>query len=333
MIDMDKMRTEIKKIMKNEDLKYIIGYEKGTYGWRISPLFAKTDDDIDKFIFSPLCINNLVTYTVLEEKLPLPKGEKAEKKKIGIIVKGCDSRACLQLIQEKAISRDEILLIGVPCNGIIDPKKMQKMYKNELSIIDVEDNKDKYFIKISGKKTEVLKDKLIFENCKTCEYQTPVIYDILIGEETKDKKTTEYSEDEKYFTVNEIEKKSINQRWDYWQENFDRCIRCYACRSACPICNCNECMAEKLNPIWIRRSVNSTENMGFHVLKAYHTAGRCIGCGTCERVCPMNIPLTNLYKKVEKDVIELFDYKPGLNEEDKPLFSVYKEDDTNENIL
>ena len=327
MADLAKMRNEIKKIVQRDDVKYVIGYEKGTYGWKISPSFAKTPEDVDRFIFSPLCVNNLTVYTVLEEKLPLPKGEKEEKKKTGIVVKGCDSRAVVQLIQKKAISRNDVIIIGVPCSGVVDPKKMKEMFGKEFGNIAIGENGEKYLIEIDGKKKEVLKDELISENCKTCQYQNPVACDILIGDEIEERKEENYSE------VKELEEKSIEERWDYWKDKFEQCIRCYACRNCCPICNCKECMAEKLTPVWIRRSVNLSENAGFHIMRAFHTAGRCVGCGSCERVCPMSIPLSKLYKKVEKDVIELFDYRAGLDEEEKPLLVAYSVDDSNEYIL
>jgi coenzyme F420-reducing hydrogenase beta subunit len=327
MADLAKMRNEIKKIVQRDDVKYVIGYEKGTYGWRVSPSFARTPEEVDKFIFSPLCVNNLAVYLVLEEKLPLPKGVEEEKKKIGIVVKGCDSRSVVQLVQEKAISRDDVVILGVPCSGVVDPRKMKEMFGKEIGTVAIEDKGEKYVIVIDGKKREVLKEELVSENCKTCQYQNPVISDILIGDEIKEKKEQNYSK------VKELEEKSTQERWDYWKEKFEKCIRCYACRNCCPVCNCKECMAEKTTPVWIRRSVNLSENAGFHIMRSLHTAGRCIGCGSCERVCPMNIPLSKLYKKVEKDVIELFDYRAGLDEEEKPLLSVYSVDDSNEYIL
>jgi len=327
MVDLENMKKQIKEIVKREDVKYVVGYQEGTYGGRVSPSFARTPEEVDKFIFSPLCCNNLVAYLVLEEKLPLPRGTKEDKKKTGIIVKGCDSRAVVQLIQEKAISRDDVIIIGIPCSGVIDPKKMKEMLGKESGRVEVEENGDNYVIGIDGKKREVPKEQLMAGNCQTCQYQNPVIYDILVGDEIQEKK------EEKYRSAKELEEKSLPERWDYWQEKFTRCIRCYACRNSCPLCNCQECMAEKLTPVWIRRSVNCSENTAFHIMRAFHTAGRCVGCGSCERVCPMNIPLTELYKKVEKDVIDLFDYRPGLDPEKKPLLSTYKVDDLNENIL
>ena len=68
-------------------------------------------------------------------------------------------------------------------------------------------------------------------------------------------------------------------------------------------------------------------------MRAFHLAGRCIGCGECERASPMGIPLTELNKKLEKDVKELFEYKSGLDAEEKPLLAMFKPDDPEEFIL
>jgi Na+-translocating ferredoxin:NAD+ oxidoreductase RnfC subunit len=68
-------------------------------------------------------------------------------------------------------------------------------------------------------------------------------------------------------------------------------------------------------------------------MRAFHLAGRCIGCGECERVCPMGLPLMKLNKKIEKEIKELFDYKPGIDTEQKPLLAMFKPDDPEEFIL
>jgi Na+-translocating ferredoxin:NAD+ oxidoreductase RnfC subunit len=67
-------------------------------------------------------------------------------------------------------------------------------------------------------------------------------------------------------------------------------------------------------------------------MRAFHLAGRCTGCAECERVCPMDIPLMLLNKKLEKEIKELFDYAPGINPKNKPLFAMYKPDDPEEDI-
>jgi Na+-translocating ferredoxin:NAD+ oxidoreductase RnfC subunit len=92
-------------------------------------------------------------------------------------------------------------------------------------------------------------------------------------------------------------------------------------------------MVDQLNPQWVRRSVNISENTAWNIMRAFHLAGRCIECGECERVCPVGIPLVELNKKLEKDVKEMFDYTSGLDAENKPLLAMFKPDDPEEFIL
>jgi ferredoxin len=317
----------VKRILKSGNVKYVIGYEKGTYGWRVTPLFARTEEEAERFIFSPLCMHNLLTYITLEDKPPLPRGTKENKQKVGIIVKGCDSRAAVQLINEKVVERDDLILIGIPCSGVVDPKKMKSLCSGMTGNIEVRENGEAYTITGDNGTKEVSRETLLCENCKTCEYQNPVLCDTLIGKETGKKM------EETYRRVSEIEEKPVDERFSFWKEHFDRCIRCYACRNSCPVCCCEDCMAEKLEPVWIRRSVDAGENTAFHVLRAFHMAGRCAGCGSCERACPVNIPLTLLYKKIEKSALELFDNMAGITLEEKPLLASYRDDDSNDTIL
>ena len=99
------------------------------------------------------------------------------------------------------------------------------------------------------------------------------------------------------------------------------------------MCYCKKCIAEELRPAWIGRSVNLSENTAWNLIRAYHLAGRCIDCGECERVCPMDLPLRELNRKMAKDVFELFDYKAGINLDGKPVLAVYKPDDPEDFIL
>lgn len=321
------LKGEIEKILMREDVKYIIGYEKGTYGFNVSPLFIEEREDLERLIVSPLCIYNLATYIKLEkkEKTPLQKGEKPEEKKIALLSKGCDSRAIVKLISEKGISRNEILILGIPCQGVVDLKKLEKKFPNVLEG-DVTERGDKFVVICDGREYEVPKEELLPEKCKYCEIPNPIIYDVLIGEMVEKK-------EENYEKVRELEHKGIEERRRYWEEKFSRCIRCYACRDVCPLCYCEDCTLEKLNPQWIRRSVNISENTAFHITRAFHLAGRCASCGECERVCPMNIPLMELNKKMEKDVKELFNFIAGIDPEQKHLLTVFNPDDQEEFIM
>jgi ferredoxin len=318
------MREEVKKLLTRDDVQYAIGYEKGSYGFRSAPSFAFAPEDVDKFIFSPLCTHNLAIYPLLEEKLPLPRGQTAEKKKIVLLAKGCDSRSIVQIMLEKGLDREDIIVVGIPCTGIVDPKKIMAMFPDVEG--DVEEKDSKYIVTVDGKSEEVPKGDLLLEKCNRCEYPNPVVYDILLGDSVEPREG-DFEED-----VRELEQRSSDEKWSYWEDKFEQCIRCYACRNVCPMCYCKECAVDNLRPQLVRRSVNISENTAWHVLRAFHHTGRCIDCGECERVCPMNIPLTSLNRKVEKDVKEMFGYVPGTDPECKPLLVTYKPDDPEEFI-
>lgn len=323
-MDFDKVKAEAKGMLSRGEIKCIIGYEKGTYGFRISPSFAFTPEDVDKFILTPLCANNLVTYLKLERRPPLPQGVKPDNRKVALFVKGCDSRAILQLIAEKNLSRDDVFIFGVPCAGRIDLRKVENMFPHIRKADVVEKNED-FAVIIEGREHLIPREKLIFDRCKSCEHPNPLIYDLLIGGEISGGKTH-------YNDVAELEKKTIDERWNYWRAHFKRCIRCNACRDICPICYCEDCILERLKPQWLNRSVNVNDNAVYHLTRAYHVAGRCISCGECERACPMHLPLMKLYRKLEKDIKELFDYTPGLTMEEKHLLTTFKPEDSEEFI-
>jgi ferredoxin len=327
MVNEKQLKEAVKKLVSRDDVKYVIGYEKGTCGFQVTPSFACTPEDAERFIFSPLCVNNLTVYLMLEEKPPLRKGEKEDTRKVGLVAKGCDARAVVQIIQEKGLKREDVVIVGIPCTGVIDQKKINAKFPHQVKNVDVREEGEKFVVTINGTTHKIPKEELLCEKCKHCEYPTPVIYDVLIGDEVKSTKKEDYED------IKMLEKKSLKEKWEFWEKQFDRCIRCYACRNACPLCYCKECIVDQLSPQWIRRSVNLSENTVWNLIRAYHLTGRCIGCGECERACPMGIPLTKLNKKIEKDIKEMFEYTSGINAEEKPLLAMFKPNDTEETIL
>jgi len=133
--------------------------------------------------------------------------------------------------------------------------------------------------------------------------------------------------------VEELEKKPPSERWAFWREQLDRCIRCGACRQACPMCYCDSCIASINQPQWLETSAHPQGNMAWNITRAFHLAGRCIGCGECERSCPVDIPLMLLNRFLARQVKAHFGYLAGYDTEEYQPFAAYKCDDKQDFIL
>lgn len=187
------------------------------------------------------------------------------------------------------------------------------------------ENRDVYII---GVVCEGMGDPELQEKCRFCNVHTPVIYDELIGEPVD----IEYANGE-FANVEKLEQMSPEERWEFWQKEFEKCIKCYACRQVCPLCHCRRCITDKNQPQWIDPAPHPLGNFSWNFIRAFHLAGRCIECGECERACPVNIPLMLVNKKMTKDVLELYNYRAGYDPKTVPPIACWRETDDQSFIL
>jgi formate dehydrogenase subunit beta len=275
-----KIREEARRLLVERKVDIFIGYGPGYDETHPMPTFIEAEDEVERLVYNEYCVFNLTRYLV----------EMDEDKKVGLVVKGCDSRSLIVLLQENKLKREQLIVVGVPCEGIKDQDSHE-----------------------------------ILKKCKVCRYHQPVISDITMGTiEEKEPEGDPYQE------VAELEKKSSEERWNYWSEELARCIRCYACRKICPLCYCDPCFVDQTQPQWVEKSIKPSANLNFHLTRAFHLAGRCVDCGECERACPMGISLRNLNKKLEKECESLFKQIAGVDPEEKPALITLSKTDPDE---
>ena len=270
-------------------------------------------------MINPFIVNNLSVF------LTELKG------RVGIVAKGCDSRSIVSLIQDNKVAREDVVILGVPCSGIIDLAKVEKLVaKDRDEIEDISRDGDKVVVTVGGEQHEFATAEVLFDNCLGCELPSPEEYDILLGEPTAP--ASDAGKASSREQIGQLEKMPPDQRWEFWKNEFDRCIRCYACRSVCPACFCERCFVEESEPQWLLPVPRWQDNLMFQIVRNIHVAGRCTDCGECERACPVNIPLRSLTREMYDLVDELFHYRAGRDKEAEPLMAAYDTKDTEDFI-
>ncbi|MFV0423726.1 4Fe-4S dicluster domain-containing protein [Oleidesulfovibrio sp.] len=296
------------------DLDMVLGWEQGFDSAHMRPLYIREEQDIERLVLNPLCVHSLATY------LPGLLRGGGNEKKVGIVVKGCDSRAVIQLIQENLIPRERVVMFGFGCNGIVSLQKIEAIAGDSGYMESVEFTGDKVVVSVDGKKTEIPMADVASGKCATCRHHNAIDADHFAGPRAEDGEVPA-----KHPTLEEFEKLSLPERFAFWQEQMRRCVRCYACRNTCPMCVCRDhCIATSRDPHWLSQDTNTAENFMFQMIHVMHLAGRCVECGECERACPLDIPIMLLRRSMNESVKELFDYSSGTDKDATPPLLTYK---------
>lgn len=319
----DDLKAAAKKLFEEGKIDLLIGYEKGTLPLRTTPCFATSAGDCDRLVWDGFCSNNLAVYL---PRLFFKEGRPKEWKppRVAVVAKGCDGRSLVGLVKEKQVPRENLVILGVPCRGVVDLKKVEAALDGKLPAGGQLADDGTLTVHVDGGKDIRLgRDEVIFDSCKGCSYPDAPVCDIRLGKELPEKQA-----EADFGEVAEFEAKSPKERWDAFVAEISKCIRCYACRQACPNCYCATCFAEQTQPRWIGVGTDLTEVMIYHLGRIFHQAGRCVDCGACVRACPMDIDLRLFTRKMLKDVRELFGYEAGISlEEPPPLCTFRMEDD------
>ncbi len=324
---MTSVQEEIRKtagqLLTEAKADLVIGFGKGSLPMRAMPCFIREPDAAKQLVWNSYCLNNLAVYLPkcfapdprLKEQKPPPK--------VAIILKGCDGRSAIGLIKEQQVPRENLVIIAVPCDGMLEATVAQRLI-GENEIISAEERNGTVTIKDdTGKQTKFSRDQLLAEVCRFCTNRTAPVHDIAIGQITEAE--SELAPDDR---LEKFSKKSIQERWKQFCREISKCMLCKACRSACPNCYCKLCFTDQTRPNWTGSGGELRDVISYHLGRMFHQAGRCVDCGACVRACPMGIDLRTFTYKLIKDAKELFDYTAGLDLEQAPLLMQFSAGDS-----
>jgi len=311
----DLIRKEAREVLSDGKVDVVIGYGEGDNPMRVQPVFIHKPEEVNKLIWPSFGLINLANY-LLRYRIG--------KERIGIVAKGCDSRSIVALLKENQIERERLHIIGVNCPGMLS-RQLARQKVGE--IISASSNGEKWLFETAEGSKEVSCFDLMPSNCLACRHHAPIISNVVVGEVISEPEGDGYDE------IREFEKKSSSERYDYLIQEMSRCVRCYACRQACPTCNCDECFVDITQPRWVDKGLEPTDLAIWQLIRVYHQAGRCVDCGACEEACPVGVPLLWLTRKMNLIVRERFEFEAGLDPDALPPLANYKKDDPQEFIL
>jgi ferredoxin len=278
------IQKHARELLEGGQVDCVIGYETGPRG-RTRPVFITDSENVARLVWNQSCTHNLTSY--LQDKLVPQKGVD-KLPQVAVVAKPCDSKTVNILVAEKKIDRNQVHVIGMACDGIKEGAGF-------------------------GKATFDYQTR-----CLLCTDRKPVVYDTLIGDPA-DIQTNGVPLDE---DLTQLDAMTPEDKATFWLSQFDRCIRCYACRQACPMCSCPTCLYEQDDSLWVGMNIELNEKRTFHLGRAFHLAGRCVGCNECERVCPMDIPISLLNRKLVKEVELTFGHQAGMAPIPSPITTI-----------
>ena len=314
---MQELINRAKELMDNGTVVRVLGWKAGDMAYNPEPAFFENTAALSELVYNGFCGANLSKYMI--------EASKKEGKTL-VFLKPCDTYSFNQLLAEHRIDRDKAYIIGVGCKGKLDIEKIKSMGIKGIESIsgaEMSDNADTLEIKtVYGDKSCSYADAML-ERCHVCKGKEHMIYDEIIGE-SKDTKDAE-----RFAEVEKIEAMSPEEKFEFFQKELSKCIRCNACRNVCPACSCRKCIFDN-NKYDADRKANTTsfEEKMFHIIRAFHVAGRCTDCGECSRVCPQGIPLHLFNRKFIKDINEFYgEYQAGEDIEAKGPLTDFTFDD------
>ncbi|MGB9807543.1 MAG: 4Fe-4S dicluster domain-containing protein [Thermosulfidibacteraceae bacterium] len=343
-----------KVLLEKKVVKAVLGLKR--LNGKAFPALMARKEDLEGFdplfpIMSSNMARSVSRLTLLE---PL-------KDTVVVFLRPCELRATFELVKLNQVNLDNLIFVGVECLGVVEnriffvrlmgdevysnyidairegrePENLRRvcynceyMYPEGADIVLSCVGRDKpVFIGLSDKGREIMDS-----------FGTSSVEDVPLRTEMFDRLQEERRKRAKDFYNNIKERCS---GIDGLLEVFGRCIGCHNCSRVCPICYCKDCFFESVTfdyePIVYENKLLTKGSLRipmdvllFQLGRMTHMSFSCVSCGMCEDACPMEIPVSQIFKTVGKDVQELFGYVPGRSLEEPLPMTTFNYDELHE---
>ena len=315
-----RMIEKAKELLLNGTVSRVMGWKRGEFVYDVTPAVFTTAEELDRdFVYNGFTAANLSKYLIKESR---------KDGKILAFLKPCDTYSFMQLTKEHRVIRENVYIVGIESWGKADIEKIKARGISGITGIE-EDDADFLISTAYGETHRVGRFDVLLERCRNCKSKKHVIFDELLGEDGQDLSPDRFADVEK------LEAMTPDERFAFWRGELSRCIRCNACRNVCPACSCEKCVFDNRDSgVEHKVAENAFEENLFHIIRAFHVAGRCTDCGECSRVCPQHIPLHLLNRKFIKDMNELYGpYQAGADPDGVPPVTAYTENDCEPSVV
>ena len=320
---MQELVAKAKELLANGTVARVLGWRAGDLPYNPEPAYFETEDALTDFVYNGFCGANLSKYMIEASKL---------EGKTLVFLKPCDTYSFNQLIKEHRVDREKAYIVGVGCKGKLDIEKIKAQGIKGIESIEgaaLSDACDTLKVHTFYGDKEIAYADAMLERCHVCKGKEHKIADEVIGE------SKETNDADRFTEVEMIEAMSPEEKFAYFQKELSKCIRCNACRNVCPACSCRKCVfdSNKFDSAQ-KANVDSFEEKMFHIIRAFHVAGRCTDCGECSRVCPQGIPLHLFNRKFIKDINEFYgEFQAGDDISEKGPLTNFTFDDVEPSVV
>ncbi len=313
------MKARAKELLQSGEVSRVLGWRRGEFAYDVTPAFFEDEAALEAdFVYDAFCGANLSKYLIRTGRM---------EGRTLVFLKPCDTYSYNQLVKEHRVQPEKVYVIALACNGMADVEKIRAAGFD--GPVGITEQGDDFVVQTLYDAAPLPREKALAERCLTCKSRLPVAGDETLGQPQGAGPL------DRFAGVEALENSTAEERYEFWRGELSRCIRCNACRNVCPACSCEQCVFDnKKSGVANTAPADPFEENLFHIIRAFHVAGRCTDCGECSRVCPQHIPLHLLNRKFIKDINELYGpYQAGADTESRAPLTNFTEQDCEPGIV